>query len=101
MEKELSHHQESPQDNAPVDSHQYRENFWYSKENHTKLCTEGAIANMFFHLQMKEEAEEFRKLAVLSEKQLLEVLHQDVVPKRVMNNHHHKGDEQSSSHGSY
>lgn len=73
---------------SPFDSHEYCENFWYSKENHTKLCTEGAIANMFFHLGMKEEAQEFRNLAVLSAKQLLEVLQQPVVPKRVINNHH-------------
>jgi len=35
------------------------ENYWYCIENHGKLCTEGAVGNMFFHMNTKDEAEEF------------------------------------------
>ena len=57
------------------------ENYWYCKENHGKLCTEGAVSNMLFHMNMKDEAEEFRNLVMKPEAEIVMALGVDTVPK--------------------
>lgn len=59
------------------------DNFWYSKENHAKLCTEGAVANMLFHMKLPQEAEEFREVVTKPEKEMLVAMQATHVPKRV------------------
>ena len=44
---------------------QSRNNFWYSTDNYGKLCTEGAVANMLYHMNMEKEAHEFKKYPLL------------------------------------
>ena len=60
-----------------------RENYWYCKDNHSKLCTEGAIANMLFHMNLRHEAEEFRNLVIKPDAEILIALGETNLPKRV------------------
>ena len=59
-------------------------NFWYSSDNYGKLCTEGAVANMLYHMNMAQDASEFKQLSTINETELLRALQQSHVPKRVI-----------------
>jgi hypothetical protein len=61
-----------------------QDNFWHSTDNHEKFCTEGAVANMLFHMNLSDEAEEFRSMVIKPEKELLQSLGETHVPKRVL-----------------
>ena len=63
-------------------------NFWHSSENHSKLCTEGAVANMLFHMKMKDGAIEFHRLSCLPPKELLQEMNVTNIPKKVWKNDH-------------
>ena len=59
------------------------DNFWYSSDNHAKLCTEGAVANMLFHMNLTIEAEQFRTLVLKTDRDLMHCLGENHVPKCV------------------
>jgi hypothetical protein len=59
------------------------DNFWHSQDNHAKLCIEGAIANMLFHMNLIVEAEQFRTLVIKTDQEILQSLGENHVPKRV------------------
>lgn len=63
---------------------QSRNNFWYCPDNHGKLCTEGAVANMLYHMNMEIEADEFKTISILTQTEILLALQQTLVPKRVL-----------------
>lgn len=58
-------------------------NFWHSADNNAKLCTEGAVANMLFHMNLPDEAELFRTLVIKTDAEILLSLGLNHVPKRV------------------
>jgi len=58
-------------------------NFWHSTENHSKMCTEGAVANMLYHMNLKDDAIKFRHMAILPPCQLLEEMGVAKFPKRI------------------
>jgi hypothetical protein len=58
-------------------------NFWYCEENATKHCVEGAVANLLFHMNLREDAEEFRKLSTMPGRELLNAMAADKPPKNV------------------
>ncbi len=37
-------------------------NMWFCGKNENKLCVEGCIVNLLFHLKEKEEANEFKRI---------------------------------------
>jgi hypothetical protein len=59
------------------------ENFWYCEENSMKICAEGAVANLLFHMHLREDAEEFRKIATMPCGELLNAMAVDKPPKNV------------------
>jgi hypothetical protein len=58
-------------------------NFWYCEENSTKLHAEGAVANLLFHMNLQEDAEEFHKLSTMSGGELLNAMAANKPPKNV------------------
>ena len=42
--------------NVEAESSYVRNNFWFDKSNNGKLCVEGAVANMIYHINMPNEA---------------------------------------------
>ncbi len=57
--------------------------FWYCEENTTKHCAEGAVANLLFHMNLQEDADEFRRLSTMSGRELLNAMAADKPPKNV------------------
>jgi len=64
------------------DAQNAKDNIWHNKENHSKLCTEGAVVNMLFHMNLIENALEFRRIASLPPKLLLEAMGVSVFPQK-------------------
>jgi hypothetical protein len=62
-----------------------RENPWWSKDNHGKLCTEGSVFNMLCHMNLREDAIRFRQFAVLNTVTELKLaLNIPAIPKRML-----------------
>ena len=59
------------------------ENFWYSEKNVNKHCTEGAFANIIFHIGYPEEANDFQRLSVMSLDDLMATMAVDKFPSSV------------------
>jgi len=66
-----------------------RKNFWYSETNSDKLCTKGAVANLLYHCNMVQDAEEFRQLAVgQTVDKIKRLMNVNGIPKRVIDKRH-------------
>ncbi len=46
-------------------------NLWFCQKNVNKWCTEGCIVNLVYHLNAKEEANEFKRISNMSHHDLL------------------------------
>ncbi len=61
------------------------ENFWFCLTNDSKLCAEGACANLLFFMGLKDDAIEFRLLASISNAQELAMATSvDNIPKKLL-----------------
>ena len=67
-----------------------KKNFWYSENNSEKLCAEGSVANLLFHMNLQNDAVEFRQISSITTINELKVaMGVDAIPKRMLNNRHH------------
>jgi hypothetical protein len=58
-------------------------------ENHLKICTEGAVVNMLYHMNLKDDAVKFRHMAILPPLQsLLEEMGVTAFPKNIWDKRH-------------
>jgi hypothetical protein len=53
-----------------------------------KLCAEGAIANMLFHMNLRDDAGEFHNLSTMSAGEILKAMSADKPPKNVQDHRH-------------
>ena len=64
-------------------------NLWYCEKNYSKLCAEGAVANMLFHMNLREDAMEFCRLATITSiDELLAAMNASSIPKKVIDIRH-------------
>ena len=61
-------------------------NFWFDTDNHSKLCVEGAVANLLFHMNMIDDAAQFKMLSVMSDLMIRVAMDVDKIPKNVLTN---------------
>lgn len=53
--------------------------FWHSADNHAKIYTEGAVANMLFHMNLSVEAEQFRSSVIKPDHELLSQINLPII----------------------
>jgi hypothetical protein len=66
-----------------TESSYVRINFWSDKSNNGKLCVEGAVANLLYHMNMHYEANLFKKLCLMTDEELCHVMGVLAMPNKV------------------
>ena len=70
---------QSPPDQSTSD----KPNLWFCSDNPMKLCTEGSLCNLLFHMGQIDDANEFKFLLTLTDKELCSKMGVVKLPKRV------------------
>jgi len=72
-----------------IESNGVMKNVWSSDTNHSKLCTEGCVFNMLCHMNLRDDAEVFRRISTIQSIEGLKVeMGVNAIPKRVIDIRH-------------
>ena len=58
-------------------------NFWSDKSNNGKLCIEGTVANLLYHMNMPNEANQFTDLCFMTDQELCLFMGVTAMPNKV------------------
>jgi hypothetical protein len=77
-------HESQPQETTATG----RPNEWFCTDNHSKLCSEGSVCNLLYHMNLSDHANIFRGIAInCTIDGLKKAMALEVLPKRILLGH--------------